>query len=154
MHRNNPDNDGFRLVFGAPPPWLIEENYDACFIVRDSTGQAARLNFANLIIDAAKTRRAIRSACATLAKQNAQRKDVIHRTSVSISGLGIELDAVCGHSIFDQPVLRRRRRRRHRAGARSILEPHYRTGGVPGENQGISRASDYVVRSRREGAGA
>jgi len=25
-----------------------------CFIVRDSTGQAARLNFANLIIDAAQ----------------------------------------------------------------------------------------------------
>jgi hypothetical protein len=27
--------------------------------------------------------------------------------------LGIELDAVCGQSIFDQPVLRRGRRRRH-----------------------------------------
>ncbi len=23
-----------------PPPWTIEEHHDACFIVRDSTGQA------------------------------------------------------------------------------------------------------------------
>ncbi len=23
-----------------PPPWTIEENNDACFIVRDNTGQA------------------------------------------------------------------------------------------------------------------
>jgi hypothetical protein len=23
-----------------PPPWMIEEANDACFIVRDSTGQA------------------------------------------------------------------------------------------------------------------
>jgi len=37
-----------------PPPWSIEEANDACFIVRDSTGKAARLNFANLIIDTAK----------------------------------------------------------------------------------------------------
>jgi hypothetical protein len=24
----------------APPPWIIEEHNDACFIVRDATGQA------------------------------------------------------------------------------------------------------------------
>jgi hypothetical protein len=23
-----------------PPPWIIEEHNDACFIVRDATGQA------------------------------------------------------------------------------------------------------------------
>jgi hypothetical protein len=25
-----------------PPPWSLEENNDACFIVKDATGQGAR----------------------------------------------------------------------------------------------------------------
>ena len=38
-----------------PPPWTIEENNNACFIVKDATGQA--LGYFYLCIAGAKARR-------------------------------------------------------------------------------------------------
>jgi hypothetical protein len=36
-----------------PPPWTVEDNNDACYIVRDKTATRSRMSIMNLSLDAA-----------------------------------------------------------------------------------------------------